>query len=140
MSGRYSELTLGEQFELAVEPVTTMQLVKYAGASDDYNRIHYDQAYAVGAGLGGVIAHGMLTMGFMGRAVTGWAGPQARIKHIAARFTHPVRPGDSVRVVGTVESKQTHDNVDGIQCKIVATVGDKAVASGEATVQWYPVR
>jgi acyl dehydratase len=140
MSARYSELSMGERFELAVEPVTTIQLVKYAGASDDYNRIHYDQAYAMDAGLGGVIAHGMLTMGFMGRAVTGWAGPQARIKHIAARFTSLVRPGDSVRITGTVESKDTRDNVTCIACKIVATVGDKTVASGEATVQWYPAR
>src|SRR5690606_30000677 len=127
----------GQQFELVSEAVTTMQLVKYAGASDDYNRIHYDQAYAVEAGLGGVIAHGMLTMGFMGRALTQWAGPAARVRHLAARFTAPVRPGDSVVVTGTVGSRDVGvDGMPRVSCELVATVAGKAVANGSATLEW----
>src|SRR5690606_17436500 len=129
-----------DQFKLIVEPVTTMQLVKYAGASDDYNRIHYDQAYAQDAGLGGVIAHGMLTMGLMGRAITQGEGPEARDQHMSARFTSPVRPGDSVSVACTVKSKQTEGEVIRANCEIIATVGEKAVAAGEATLEWAKVR
>jgi len=127
----------GEQFGLTCEPVTTTQLVQYAGASDDYNRIHYDQAYAVEAGLGGVIAHGMLTMGFMGRALTQWAGPAARVRRLSARFTAPVRPGDSVVVTGTVMSREAEDGAAlTVHCTLTAAVADKTVASGSAALEW----
>lgn len=141
MSSRnIDDIVQDERFNLIVEPVTTVQLVKYAGASDDYNRIHYDQAYAQDAGLGGVIAHGMLTMGFMGRAITQWAGPEARVQHMSARFTAPVRPGDSVSVECTVKSKQADGEAIRVNCEIVASVGEKAVAAGEAALEWTTVR
>ena len=54
----------GETFSIRRGPITTTQLVMYAGASGDFNRIHYDHPFAVQKGLGGVIAHGMLTMAF----------------------------------------------------------------------------
>src|SRR5262249_37267276 len=109
------------------------QLVKYAGASDDYNRIHYDQAYATNeAGLGGVIAHGMLTMAFMASAVTEWGGPSAFVRHLDARFTAPVRPNDVVSVKATV----TASRVDGADVEIKAYVGDRVVAEGTAVVAW----
>ncbi len=94
----------GETFSLVKGPVTTVQLVMYAGASGDFNRIHYDLPFAQEAGLGGVIAHGMLTMGFAAQAVTDWAGPGAIVRDISARFLTPVRPGDVVRLEGKVES------------------------------------
>ncbi|WP_150598589.1 MaoC/PaaZ C-terminal domain-containing protein [Pandoraea fibrosis] len=126
---------VGDTFALAVPAITTTQLVRYAGASDDYNRIHYDQAYAQEAGLGGVIAHGMLTMAFMGRAVSDWAGPAAAILDLDARFNAPVRPGDVVMVVGTVaECSPAEDGRRRLRCEIVARVGEKTVASGEAWV------
>ena len=74
---------IGERSSYTTEPVTTKQIVMYAGASGDFNQIHYDQSYAESAGLGGVIAHGMLTMGMAGRCVTDWAGP--------GRFVEDVR-------------------------------------------------
>ena len=97
-------VTVGDTFSLSKGPVTTVQLVMYAGASGDFNRIHYDLPFAQEAGLGGVIAHGMLTMGFAAQAVTDWAGPGALIRDIGARFLTPVRPGDVVRLEGKVES------------------------------------
>jgi acyl dehydratase len=124
----------GDRFELTTEPVTTQQLVRYAGASDDYNRIHYDQPYAVEVGLGGVIAHGMLTMAFMGRAVSAVAGPRGRIRRLSARFTSPVRPGDAVHVVGTVSQVQAASPMGELQCRIDVDVGGRAVANGEATL------
>lgn len=126
---------VGDTFALSIPAVTTTQLVRYAGASDDYNRIHYDQGYAQEAGLGGVIAHGMLTMGFMGRAVSEWAGPAAAIVDIEARFNAPVRPGDVVTVVGTVsDCVPGNDGRRHLRCDIVARVGEKTVASGAAVV------
>ncbi len=135
MNGR--EVAAGDTFSLDVDPVTTTQLVRYAGASGDYNRIHYDAPYAEEAGLGGVIAHGMLTMAFMGRALTGWAGEDATVSHIAARFTAPVRPGDVVSVSGTVLERKDTANEIQANCQLTARVGEKKVAVGDATVTWH---
>ncbi len=135
MSDEPQRQDLDGGFELTCEAVSTQQLVRYAGASDDYNRIHYDQAYAIEAGLGGVIAHGMLTMGFMARALTDWAGPRGRVKRIAARFLAPVRPGDVVRVIGRISAAEEGVEARTLACRLEAVVGTRTVASGDATVQ-----
>ena len=134
MSAHLDTRAMPESFELLTEVVTTQQLVRYAGASDDYNRIHYDLPFANEAGLGGVIAHGMLTMGFMARAVTDWAGPRGRVRRIAARFTAPVRPGDVVHVTGSVLAQTREGEATVVQCRLSADVGGRPVSSGEATV------
>ena len=121
-------------FDTTMPPVTTMQLVKYAGASDDYNRIHYDQPFAVEAGLGGVIAHGMLTMGFMASAATNRIGPRGHVQKISARFTAPVRPGDSVTVICQVKRREDSGGRALLACDLFATVGDRTVAAGEAVL------
>ena len=87
--------------------VTRETLVRYAGASGDFNPIHYSDHAATSLGLPGVIAHGMLTMGLAARAVTDWAGPGARLVSYGVRFTRPVAvPDDGVGaeldVAGTV--------------------------------------
>ena len=125
-----------DRFALTMPPVTPVQLVKYAGASDDYNPIHYNADAAAAAGLGGIIAHGMLTMGFMARAVTDWAGPRALVSRINARFTSPVRPGDVVEVAGVVTARGVEEGHREARCELVATVGGKTVAQGEATVRF----
>jgi acyl dehydratase len=130
-----NDMVQADRFSVTVGPVTTTQLVKYAGASDDYNRIHYDQDYAKEAGLGGVIAHGMLTMGFMASAITQWGGPATRVRRICARFTSPVRPGDHVSVVCAVRSRHAQGEFVRMDCDIVASVGETEVAVGEAVVE-----
>lgn len=86
---------------LRKEPVTKVQLVKYAGASGDYNLIHTDDETARRVGLDGVIAHGMLSMGFLGQYVASLAGP-ARVRRLRARFQAMVRPGDELTCRGVV--------------------------------------
>jgi len=120
-------------FERAFPAITTTQLVRYAGASDDYNRIHYDQAYAVDeAGLGGVIAHGMLTLALMGSALADWAGPASFVRRLDGRFTAPVRPGDVVRVSGA--AAEDPDDSEGLRIVLTARVGERTVAEGSAVV------
>ena len=126
----------GSRFEAACGPVTTTQLVRYAGASGDFNRIHYDHHYAVDAKLGGVIAHGMLTMAFMCRALTDRVGPRGSVSRVAARFLSPVRPGDTVTTIVTVGSRRNASANPGIDCDLAAFVGDRRVAEGKATVVW----
>jgi len=97
-------MRVGDRRELVKAPVTTTQLVQYAGASGDFNRIHYDQRFAREAGLEDVIAHGMLTMGFAAELVGDWAGDRGVVESIGARFLLPVRLGDSVTVEASVKA------------------------------------
>lgn len=69
---------------------TRADLVRYAGASGDFNPIHWSDRKAADLGLGSVIAHGMLTMGRALRVVTDWAGDPARVVSYSVRFTKPV--------------------------------------------------
>ncbi len=92
--------------ELTVS-LTRADLVRYAGASTDFNPIHWSDRAAQALGLESVIAHGMLTMGAALRVVTDWAGDPAAVRRYAARFTKPVvvpddDQGAQVRCVGTV--------------------------------------
>jgi acyl dehydratase len=127
------ECAPGDAYAQEFPAITTTQLVMYAGASDDYNRIHYDQAHAQSAGLGGVIAHGMLTMALMTRVLTDWAGPWARMRRVSARFVAPVRPGDVVRVEAVVGARGEGTPAH-VTCTATAKVGERTVATCEATI------
>lgn len=70
--------------------ITRADLVRYAGASGDFNPIHWSDRVATKVGLPGVIAHGMLTMALVGRAVTEWAGAPDAVLEYGVRFTRPV--------------------------------------------------
>jgi acyl dehydratase len=87
-------------------PLTLTDLVRYAGASGDFNRLHHDEAYAKAAGLPGVMAHGMLSAGLLGSFVTRWFGPGS-VRRFKVRFREKVFVGDRLsaegRVVGEVE-------------------------------------
>ena len=83
-------------------PITTTQLVQYAGASGDFNRIHVDEPVAKEGGFPSVIAHGMLSMAFFGQLVADWAGGPEHVVRLAARFKAVTFPGDRVTVGGKV--------------------------------------
>ncbi len=83
-------------------PITTTQLVQYAGASGDFNRIHYDEPFAKEGGFPSVIAHGMLSMAFFGQLVADWAGGPHNVVRLGARFKAVTFPGDRITVGGEV--------------------------------------
>ncbi len=96
--------------------VTRADLVRYAGASGDFNPIHWSDRVATSVGLPGVIAHGMYTFALAGLAVAAWAGSSAAIVSVTARFTRPVvvpddDEGAAVSVAGRVTSVS-----DGLAC------------------------
>lgn len=126
---------VGHVFVLKTAPVTTEQLVRYAGASEDYSRIHYDKPFAEAAGLGGIIAHGMLTMAFMGRVASDAAGPAGFVRSLTARFVAPVRPGDTVRVEGKVLEVRDDGPWRHIRADLTARVRGRPVAVGEAEIR-----
>ena len=120
---------------LTKPPVTEVQLVKYAGASGDFNPIHTVHHYAEKAGLGGVIAHGMLSMGFAGEHITKWLGETGTLKRLKVRFTAMTRPGDVVTLKGKVTDKKTADGENIVECEIWAETQDGAkTITGTATV------
>jgi acyl dehydratase len=104
----------------------------YAGASGDFNRIHYDRPFAVQAGLGGVIAHGMLTMAFATSCVTRAFPPPSLITNVDARFVSPVRVGDVVEAKVTVVACRP----DGlIEATLEADVDGRLVLRGAVEVR-----
>src|SRR6185503_18683357 len=96
-------------------PVTRADLVRYAGASGDFNPIHWSERFANSVGLPGVIAHGMFTMALVGRAVTTWAGAPDAVVEFSVRFSRPVPvpdtdEGTEVVVSATVKGETEDGN------------------------------
>jgi len=112
-------------------------LIAYANASGDQNPIHQDDAAAGAAGLPGVIAHGMLTMGLAARAVAEWAGGPERVGELTARFAKPVvvpaEPGKAtIDVIGTVRKLLDDGRVE---VNVTVLCGeDKVITPARATV------
>lgn len=97
-------LQVGEVVASVRYPVTLANLVMYAGASGDFNPIHWNERSALAAGLPSVIAHGMFTMAQAGRAVTDWIGDPGAVTEYAVRFSRPVAvPDDDTGTVVEVE-------------------------------------
>ena len=86
----FSDLNLGDVVAEGTFDISRDSLVRYAGASGDFNPIHYREDVAQSVGLPGVLAHGMLTMGLAVQPVVDWAGDPARIVDYGVRFTKPV--------------------------------------------------
>lgn len=82
-----------------------IQIRQYAEASGDFNPIHLDDNFARQAGLGGVIAHGMLTMAQMAAMLIDWIGTEGGISKLNVRFEGMVRPGDTISCTGFVRAR-----------------------------------
>ncbi|MFC8504917.1 MaoC family dehydratase [Streptomyces sp. NPDC057411] len=102
----YDEVEVGTELPAATFPVTRATLVQYAGASGDFNPIHWNEKFAREVGLPDVIAHGMFTMAEAIRVVTDWAGDPAAVVEYGVRFTKPVVvPNDAEGAVIEVSAK-----------------------------------
>ena len=122
---------IGEGAEIAPRryQVTRADLVRYAGASGDFNPIHWNQRIARSVGLPDVIAHGMLTMALAGRFLAEWAGDPGAVTEFGVRFSSPVTVPDDdkgavVEIAGVVTGK-----LDGNQVAV-----DLTARSGDAKV------
>ena len=120
--------TVGDELEAQTYRVTRADLVRYAGASGDFNPIHWSDRVASSVGLPGVIAHGMYTMALAARAVDTWAGGPGRVRELGCKFTRPVvvpddEDGVAVVVAGTVRNVTD----DGIHIALEVTCGGEKV-------------
>ena len=131
----FEDVQVGDELPALVKgPIQQIQLTRYAGASGDFNPIHQDDEFAKTAGMGGVFAHGMLSMGFVAQAVTDWAGA-GTVRKIGVRFTALVRLKDTVTCRGRVLAKSSTDDVHTVEVEIWAeTQRGEKVVTGKATV------
>jgi acyl dehydratase len=131
----FEDVKIGDELPpLRKGPIEQIQLTRYAGASGDFNPIHQDEAFARAAGMGGVFAHGMLSMGFVAQAVTDWAGA-GRVRKLGVRFAGLVRLNDTVTCRGRVVATAWQDALGLVELEVWAENqrGEKVV-TGKATV------
>ncbi|MET8084855.1 MaoC family dehydratase [Micromonospora sp. NPDC005197] len=118
--------------------VTRADLVRYAGASGDFNPIHWSDRVATKVGLPGVIAHGMFTMALVGRAVAEWAGAPDAVIEYGVRFTRPVVvPDDDQGTEIEVTARVREVTEDGLtRLDVTATcLGEKVLSQARATIR-----
>jgi acyl dehydratase len=133
----YAGVEAGAELPAVSYPVSRLSLVKYCGASGDFNVIHWNERLARSVGLPDVIAHGMFTMAQAGRFVTDWAGPGATVAEFGVRFSAPVvvpddEAGAAIEISGKVEAKLDGNRV--ALALTARTAGTKVLSRARAVV------
>ena len=134
----YDDTAVGTELPLRQYEITRRDLVRYAGASGDFNVIHWNERVAKSVGLPNVIAHGMFTMALAGRFVSEWAGDPGAVTEYGVRFSAPVVVPDDdkgalVEVAGVVTGQ-----LDGNQVTVDVTArsdGVKVLTRAQAVVR-----
>lgn len=128
-------LVVGDEVANAEHLITRDSLVRYAGASGDFNPIHYRDDIAEFVGLPGVLAHGMLTMGIAIQTVVDWAGDPSRIVDYQVRFTRPVvvDPNDGATLTVSAKAAVIEAENQRARIDLMATVDGRTVL-GKAQV------
>jgi acyl dehydratase len=134
----YDDVEIGTELPAQSLPVRRADLVRYAGASGDFNVIHWNERIARSVGLPDVIAHGMFTMALAARAVTDWVGDPGAVLEYGTRFTRPVPVPDDdtcalVDVSATVAAK-LEDRKVRVDLS-VTSAGQKVLGRAQAVVQ-----
>lgn len=102
----FEDIKVGDAIPPLTKPaITHLQLALYAGAGADHNPIHVDEQAAKAGGLPGIIAHGMLPLGFLGQLLTLWV-PQRQLRGLSARFVGMAFPGDVITCSGRIVGKR----------------------------------
>lgn len=134
----YESVKIGDTFPtFKSDPITRTHLVRYAGASGDFNPLHYDESFAKMAGMPRVISHGMLVMGIMGRAITDWIEDK-NLRKFGVRFSAMTEPMDlddakgtspraTITVTGAVAEKFEEAGEKRIRCDVQAVDGTGSV-------------
>ena len=116
MAVRYDDVEVGTELPAQTFEVRRVNLVMYAGASGDFNPIHWNERFATSVGLPNVIAHGMFTMAEAARVVTDWVGDPGAVEDYGVRFTRPIvvpddDTGATLEVTGRVVDKLEDNRV-----------------------------
>ena len=135
---KFADVSAGDKLPAASYPATRLSLVKYCGASGDFNVIHWNERIAKSVGLPNVIAHGMFTMAQAGRYVTDWTGDPGALVEFGVRFSAPVvvpddDTGASIEVTGTVAEKRDDNHV--VVDLVARCNGEKVLSRARAVVR-----
>lgn len=136
----YGDVEVGTELPAQSFPVDRAALVRYAGASGDFNPIHWNERFAREVGLPDVIAHGMFTMAEAIRVVTDWAGDPAAVVEYGVRFTNPVVVPDddkgAVIEVGAKVAAKLDDEARTVRIDLTASSdGQKVLGMARAIVR-----
>lgn len=140
MTVALNELSVGQEIGKAAIDVSRADLVRYAGASGDFNPIHWNGRFAEQVGLPGVIAHGMFTMGAAVQVVTDWIGNPGAVVDYQTRFTKPVvvedldGPGATIEVTGVVGAVDEANSTVRVDLT-VTSAGQKVLVKAQAVVR-----
>ncbi|MGD6743905.1 MaoC family dehydratase [Streptomyces sp. BH106] len=135
---KYADVEVGTELPAQSFPVTRATLVQYAGASGDFNPIHWNEKFAVEVGLPDVIAHGMFTMAAAIRVVTDWAGDPAAVVEYGVRFTKPVVVPNDDKGAEIEVSAKVAAKLDDNRVRVDLTAmseGQKVLGMSRAVVQ-----
>jgi acyl dehydratase len=117
----YEDVQVGDAIpKLVKSPLSHLQLVRYAGASGDFNPLHTDPKIGELIGVGGIIGHGMLTMGFVGQLLSDYVGPTV-LRKFGVRFKGMTHLDDVITCTGTITEKYEADGEARIAGKVQAT-------------------
>jgi acyl dehydratase len=132
-----TSIGVGDEIAARQFPVERADLVRYAGASGDFNPIHWNERFAKSVGLPDVIAHGMFTMAIAVRVITDWAGDPGAVVEYGVRFTRPVVVPDPGGAVLTVQGSVREVRDDGlVEVELTTTVdGQTVLAKARAVVR-----
>ncbi|GLB67534.1 MaoC family dehydratase [Arthrobacter mangrovi] len=140
MTVALNELSVGQEIGTAAIDVSRADLVRYAGASGDFNPIHWNGRFAEQVGLPGVIAHGMFTMGAAVQVVTDWIGNPGAVVDYQTRFTKPVvvedldGPGATIEVTGVIGAVDEANSTVRVDLT-VTSAGQKVLVKAQAVVR-----
>ena len=125
----YEEINEGMELpEVRKGPIVRQQLVDYASASGDYNKLHYDEAFAKNAGLDGPIAHGMLVMAMVGSYITDWAKGGV-LKDFKIRFSGMTKENDTLTFKGKIIKKYSESGENLIEVEVLSETQDNRITT-----------
>jgi acyl dehydratase len=131
----YKDVAVGSEITPLVKQPTTRQLVMWAGASGDYNPIHYDKDFAQSRGLPSVIVPGQLAGSFLGQLITSWIGAQGSLRKLSCNYKSMNFPGEALTCRGRVSKKYVEQGEHYVECNLwVENAKGEKTVSGMATV------
>ena len=142
----YEDVEVGTEVTPVAKVATTQMLVKWAGASGDFNPLHYEDSFAAAQGVGSPIVHGALKRAWLGHLMTDWIGDQGFIKKLSCQYRGMDYPrkmqtmvtpveGDTWRCKGTVTNKHVEGDEHIVECEIwVENAQGEKTTPGSATV------
>jgi acyl dehydratase len=129
----FEDVSEGDEAPVRSHVLTRTDLVRYAGASGDFNPMHHDEVLAVAAGQPSVFGHGMFSMGFLGSALTDYVGI-GNVRRLQVRFAKQTWPDEDLRTKIVVTGKRTEgdDHLVELDIRLANADGEEKVV-GQAT-------